>query len=203
MIQILPGFLHRPDSESIPSFPPLSGGIRISVNGNVITTVTNGSDNRETKHPTVYTSEGEEFSYPTTEFAGEDIGLSLNSIYSAFEPFLVSSAERHKEYVAELFGEPGVVLIVLSHLDGTQLRLAALPRQLDQQIQPSPESMIGYPTNPSEFANALADCFEDCIEYTKRAYVETERWADFTDEFDEFHNTYYEYVRSLRAVDEE
>jgi hypothetical protein len=203
MIRITPGFTQRPESDDIPSFPPLSGGIRIEIDGTTLTELVDETTGSAGRTGPYYDPKGAVHDYSVTEFAGEDVGLSLYAICNAFEPFIDGTATRHKEYTREFDGEPGQILISFSVLDGEQIRVATLPRYLDGNPRLPAEAMVGRSVDPAAFGHELADCFEACLDFTRLAYVETERWADFTDAFAELRAEYEKQLEPLREVGEE
>lgn len=194
-VRIVPGFLFPPESEQVGAFPGLEGGLRVTVDGTTLT----GTGDSAYWDESLFKLDGSEHDSSPANFVGEDIGLSIEGIESILDPFVENTAERHHEYTAEMFGEPGSTLLVISRLDEEHVRLAALPRLLDQSAQPELAAQIGFVTTPENIATALADCISECLEYTRRAYVVEDRHADFESAFQELEKDYKQKISKLRS----
>lgn len=194
-VQITPGFLHPPDSERVGAFPGLEGALCVTVNG---TTLTGTGDDTCWDRP-LFAPDGAKREAAPTGFVGEDIGLSVASIESAIDPFIENTVERHREYTAEIHAEPGSTVLAISRLDNMHVRLAALPRLLDQSNQPQLSAQIGYATTPEAISSALADCIRECLEYTRRAYIVEERHTDFETIFQEYKDNQEQKINRLES----
>ena len=200
-MDITPGFYHRPDSETVPGFPGWSGGVRIVVDGTPLTRFATQTVADRSQQP-VYSVAGDQYDTPE-QFVGINLASTLGSLFDAFEPFALQDAERHQEYVGELFDEPPQMVIALSHLDGECIRIAALPYLLGQQSMVHAESQLGYSVPPEAFANALAECYEECLDYTRRAFIYTDDYrggTDFSSYMAELRAEYQEDIEMLRNV---
>lgn len=199
MIEIEPGFYYHYDADDVPSFPGLSGGLRVAVDGEPITRFTPETEGVRIQSP-VYRATGTEYDAPAAEFIGTDLELTLSKVFGAFEPFLTGGADRHEEYVASLFDEPAKMKLVLSQLDGDRIRIAALPGRLGQPVDIPVESQLGAAVDPAAFAVALADCLDACLEFIRRAFTDVERDVDFTPEIEELETHYGAQIDRLREM---
>jgi len=201
MIQVTPGFKEKAKSTEFISFPGLAGGVRIMVDGKVVTKFAEEVV-AEPSWNTANDPIGDTREAPADEFVGRDISASLGSLFHAFEPFVSGEAERHQEYVGELYDEPSHMLIAFSHLDGEYIRIAALPKHPGKSLNPALYAQLGVAIEPTEFAAALADCYEECLEYIHHAFVETDRdnyRPEYVEEIEEDFNHKIERLRSMIA----
>lgn len=191
-VEITAGFV-RPPSEP-DAFPGMDGCLRIEVDGLVVTAPADMEDEDDAG---LYDARGERLPYPSYEHAGRTIDFNVDDLQEAIAPFLRGDADRHREYVAELGGETGAMLIVFSHLDGDLVRVAGKTRY-DEYMELVPmEAAIGAAVDPEAVARELLDCRRSFVEYVERAFEDHD--PDLSEDIDVYRSQQREQIEELEA----
>lgn len=178
-VDITPGFRYPPDNPD--GFPGLVGGVRIATENRLVTRPFWESPNDQLYW---HDARGNALDRPAEQFFGEYMNSTVKNLQKAIRPFLDGTAERHREYVAEVHDEALKREVVFSHLDADHVRIAANgQRESDAKHVPL-EAMVGAPIDPKEFARELIECRRAMIEYVENAYTDT--WRDFSEEIEAF-----------------
>ncbi len=183
---------HR--STEIAGYPGyLDGGIRISIDGDILTRYTDRSDPAAR-----YSLSGERLPNPE-EFVGEDIDFGLLHLKEITHRFLRNDLDRHEILVAKMTGEPGIGFVTLSFCDGEHARIAFQPRRAEYGRHFPTDVTVGHVVDPNELGQEIIECYEDCVRFAEIAYGE---YDDMIEELAEVRDWAAKHIQQLKdAID--
>jgi hypothetical protein len=179
-INISVGFLSSPDIGGYPGFD--TGGIRISIDGSVLTRYNNPYNGFA-----IYNSSGDPIENDPEEYVGQFLDVNLDRLKNAIIQFKQNDFDRYEELSVKMMEEPGDSTLVLSFCDGKHARIAFQPVSARYGRDFPTEVTVGYAINPDEMCHELADCYRDCVTYVEHVHGDAEMnepmeevydWAD-------------------------
>lgn len=183
------GFHLSPDDAGYPGFD--DGGIRISVDGIVLTRYKNFQDECAR-----YDVAGESLDAPG-EYVGESLDLSLKQLKQAIIRFQSGEFECYEAIPAKMKAEPGFSRVILSFCDGEHARIAFQPESAEYGSYFPTEVTVGYAIDPNQMCHELVGCYEECVTFAENAYGEYE---DMDEEMNEIRDWADEHIQDLLAV---
>jgi hypothetical protein len=169
-IDIAVGFRSSFDSPVFPGFD--MGGVRISIDGTILTQFKNSHSDFAR-----YDATGEPLDTPD-EYIGEYLSFTLDELKEAVIRFQNNEFDRYEEIPARIVEEPGFSRVVLSFCDGEHARIAFQPKSACYGEYFSTEVTVGYAIDPNEMCHELVGCYEDCITFAENAFGDNEEWNE-------------------------
>lgn len=187
-IKISVGFLSSPDGpHGYPGFD--DGGIRISVDGHVLTRYETPFEGFAK-----YDAEGNPLEHDSGEYVGQFLDINLKQLKNAILRFQDNDFERYEELPAKMEEEPGDSAVVLSFCDGEHVRIAFQSASGCYGSDYPTEVAVGYAIDPDEMCRELADCYRECVTFFENAFGE---YDDMDEEFDEVHDWTDRHIEEL------
>lgn len=189
------GFRFPPDDPGL--FPSGEGGLRISIDGGVLT------DHLDRDHGGVgyYDATGTKLDLPKVEFTGDHWTGAIRFLQEAVVRFGRGEFGRYEEVPAEIRGyDPDVV--VLSFADGDRARIAFQPAYAtDDTSNYSDDSLRGYLVDVDELCRELISCYHEGWRYVENAFGDQS--DQFGEDLEEFGDWLDEQREELEALLEE